>query len=311
MRLRSLAVGAAIGTFAVGAGAMAAPNQSGGLGLGAVACPTARQCTAVGGGGLEVTVRRGVATREIIDKEHSIFDVACPTVTQCTAVTNPGHAVTFDARSPGPAHRSALVLGNLGDGLQGIACPSARQCTATDVSDAYTFDPQTRQRARRMTVGSASAGALMAVSCPSSTQCTAVAFDGEEDTFNPRAGRMLSRATVSDGLADVACPDAGQCTADGIDGVAVTFDPLAPDGFRTDPIDTGSASNGGLLSVACPNAGQCTTVDANGVAVTFDPRSSSVLGRRPVHDAGDVACPTSATCTVAGARIVRFRPVTG
>ena len=299
------------GTVVLGAGASAAPVQSGGLGLGAVACPTARQCTAVGGGGLEITVRDRVARREIIDKQHSIFDVACPTATQCTAVTNPGHAVTFDARSPGPGHRSALVFGNLDDGLQGIVCPSPQQCTATGVSDAYTFDPQTEHRPHRMTVGSMFAGALMAVSCPSTTQCTAVSFDGEVDTFDPRIGRLLSRATVGDGFADVACPNAHQCTGAGLDGIAVSFDPLAPAGARTYPIDTGSADNGGLLSVACPNAGQCTTVDANGVAVTFDPQSGGVLGRRSVHDPGDVACPTSATCTVAGARLVRFRPIPG
>jgi hypothetical protein len=303
MRWRALAAAAATVTLVLGAGASAAHA--------AVACPTARQCTAVGGGGLEITVRDAVAGREIIDKEHSIFDVACPTVAQCTAVANPGHAVTFDPRSPGPAHRSALVLGNLGDGVQGIACPSPRQCTATGVSDAYTFDPQTSRRPHRMTVSSMSAGALMAVSCPSTRQCTAVAFNGEEDTFDPRNRRLLTRVTFGFGFADVACPDAHQCTGVGIDGVAVTFDPLAPAGARTDPIDTGSAIDGGVLSVACPNAGQCTMVDADGVAITFDPRSGGVLSRRSVHDPGDVACPTSTTCTVAGARIVRFRPVAG
>jgi hypothetical protein len=146
-----------------------------------------------------------------------------------------------------------------------------------------------------MTVTSKSTGALMAVSCPSTRLCTAVSFDGEVDTFAPRRGRLLSRATVGDGF----------------DGVAITFHPLAPAGAGTYPMDTGSADNGGVLSVACPNAGQCTMVDANGVAVTFDPRSGSVLGRRSVHDPGDMACPTSATCTVVGARIVRFHPIAG
>jgi hypothetical protein len=114
MRLRSLTAAAAMGALAVGAVATAAPVQSGGLGLGAVACPTAGQCTAVGGGGPEVTVRDGAARREIIDKEHSIFDVACPTVTQCTAVTNPGHAVTFDAQSPGPGQTRRPGTGRTG-----------------------------------------------------------------------------------------------------------------------------------------------------------------------------------------------------
>ena len=102
-----------------------------GSALTGVACPSVRQCTAVGGMD-EVTFNPaspGSPTLTAIAPGASLNSVACPSVSQCTAVDTNGREVTFNPLSPGIP---APVVIDPGNALYSLACPSVSQCTAID-----------------------------------------------------------------------------------------------------------------------------------------------------------------------------------
>src|ERR1035441_10422144 len=67
--------------------------------------------------------------------------------------------------------------------LAGVACPSATQCTAVDLSgQQVTFNPASPGTPTPTTIDTTS---LAGVACPSATQCTAVDAIGRQVTFNP------------------------------------------------------------------------------------------------------------------------------
>jgi len=186
-----------------------------------------------------------------------------------------------------------------GNSLEGVACPTATQCTAVDDNgQELTFNPQSPGDPTPTLIDSDGDGYLAGVACPTATQCTAVDDDGQQVTFNPQDPGSPAPATIDGGneLDAVACPTASQCTAADDNGDEVTFNPQSGGAHSPTSIDAVSE----LSSVACPTASQCTAVDDEGEQVTFDPQrpttaSSSTLN---VEDSlNGVACPSASQCT--------------
>ena len=183
-----------------------------------VACPSTSQCTAVDGGGKQVTfdpTSPGTPTPTSVGVDGWGLDaVACPSTSQCTAGDGSDQEVTFDPTSPGTPIPTNLGLTGYA-ALTGVACPSTSQCTAVGgIGQEVTFDPAT---------GSVTAGPttidgsnfLSGVACPSTSQCTAVDGDGHQVTFDPTLSGTPTPTTIdgTNSLSGVACPSTSQCTA--------------------------------------------------------------------------------------------------
>jgi len=73
--------------------------------------------------------------------------VACSSSSHCTAGNEAGEVVTFNPASPGKPKASVVRPAASHFGIEGIACPSASQCTATletyatSNAGAVTFNP--------------------------------------------------------------------------------------------------------------------------------------------------------------------------
>jgi len=225
----------------------------------------------------------------------------------CALFVSPGAA---GGSGGDPSNGSRSIATNTSGALlgwvNGIACPSRRQCTAVDNRGReMTFKPTSPGDLTPVTLDPLPPGpggyeGLTGVACPSVSQCTAVDWYGGEVTFNPTSPGTPTPFSLFAGtiLWDVACPSTSQCTAVDEDGDELTFDPASPGtwtGARVDP------NHGGLEAIACPSAGQCTAVDRTGHEVTFNPTSRG--NPTPVILASDrptfwgVACPSTSQCT--------------
>lgn len=182
--------------------------------LNGVACPLPSQCTAVDGGGQEVTFdpqSPGAPTPVEIDPNktvHKLGAVACPSRSQCTALDASGRAVTFDPRRRRPLGVVTIDPRAKNDASSAFACPSTKQCTATGADDftEVTFDPRSPRTPTWFTIAQA-VGGLVGVACPSVTQCTGVDAQGEEVTCDPRARCLPRWVTIEPyRLRDLACP---------------------------------------------------------------------------------------------------------
>jgi hypothetical protein len=177
--------------------------------LASVSCPSATQCTAVGGGGnggsSQVTfdpasgqvTAGGIASLDQVTVNGDV-SVSCPTSSQCTTVDGSGDELTFDpvAETANPAGTAPLEGDSLPAGLgifTSVDCSSFSQCTAVDLSgNEVTFNPQTA------TVNSGGVAAvdpdgngLESVACSSdSSSCTAVDLDGHALTFSAASGQV-------------------------------------------------------------------------------------------------------------------------
>lgn len=292
-------------------------------GLNSIACPSARQCTAVDSRA-EVTFnpqtgrrrRHGLRTIDT-HRGGGLLAVVCPSLSWCTAVDRRADVVSFD---PQTGRRVGRRISRIDfRGPTAMACPSTGQCTVVDNYGAtVTFDPRSGRRSApgrvRLDAGN---GGFGTIACPSLIQCTAADGNGNELTFDPqtqRVGRPGLTALAAGSLATVACPSATQCTAVGIDQES-TFDPQT--GMPLGVADQGIDPNGqGYNDLSCPTLSQCTAIDARSRAVTFNPltgvrhprRFRAIKGYR--HDpAYAIACPTTAQCTtISGGDEVTFDP---
>jgi hypothetical protein len=232
--------------------------------IGAVACPSLRQCIGVGNPTSNVVVFDPPAAEHPrvlgFDPRNGLDAVACPSSTQCTAIDLLGGQVTFDPTAPVSPVPTAIETGAW---TLGLACPSVTQCTAVDnTGRAVTFDPMAPGSAIATEIAEGSW--LWGIACPSRTQCTAVGSMGSV-TFNPTepGGKPLStRLEFGSWERAVACPSTSQCTVVGADE-EVTFNPTeAPV-----PTEATSPPGGGVPSPApqcSPSIRPCTTVDGSG-----------------------------------------------
>ncbi len=264
-----------------------------------MACPSASQCTVVGGAGREVTFNPtapGTPTPITIDPGNGLSGVACPSASQCTVVGGAGREVTFNPTAPGTPTPITIDPGN---GLSGVACPSASQCTVVDYSGRETtFNPTAPGSPTPITIDPVNQSS--GVSCPSTSQCTVVDNVGDEITFNPTAPGSPTPITIDPGnqfgdeLNVVACPSASQCTAVDESGREMTFNPTAPGTPTLATIDGVGLVHG----LACPSASQCTAVDQSGNEVTFNPTAPGTpTPTRMGIFMTEVACPSPGQCT--------------
>lgn len=176
-----------------------------------------------------------------VDPWIYLASVSCPSATQCTAVGGGGNGgptqVTFD---PASGQVTAGGIASLDEvtvnGDVSVSCPTSSQCTTVDGSgDEVTFDPVTETANAAGTAPlegdslAAGLGVFTSVDCGSSSQCTAVDLSGNEVTFNPQTATVNSGGVAAvdpggNGLESVACSsDGGSCTAVDLDGRALTF----------------------------------------------------------------------------------------
>jgi hypothetical protein len=180
--------------------------------VGAIACASPSQCTAVGdpnenigagGGGVEVTFNPaspGTLTPVTITSGLFLRSIACPSASRCVAVGEPfgvssgrAAAVSFNPTSPGTPTPTTLTTGE----AVAVACPSASQCTAlVSVSGLsnddmeVTFNPASPGTPAPTRIGGG-VDSSASLACPSLSQCTAVGPHtsppsvGQEITFNP------------------------------------------------------------------------------------------------------------------------------
>jgi hypothetical protein len=230
----------------------------------------------------------------------------CAAVGLITVVVMAGLAGTAGAHISATWSAPAAVDHNSGPTVDGIACPSASQCTGVDTKgQEVTFDPATPGTPMPVKVDSAAYAYLAGISCFSGTQCTA--FDGSYNgaavvSFNPTdPGKpttfRVEGSTVNAYLTGISCPVADQCTAVDSGGGEVTFDPGSPGtpnrAVLNDP--------DGFTSVSCPSANQCTGA-GYGDEVTFDPQATNpAIGDTADDvvnaDLSAVSCPSLTQCT--------------
>jgi len=236
-----------------------------------LACPRRRQCTVIAGA----------------------FDPHCPS---CMLAAG-SSALTFNPYRP-PRYSQGVVIDPAR--IEGLACPTARQCTAVDDHGReLSFDPN---RLGSGVTSPQSSTELTAVACPTARQCTAVDADGNEFSFVPHSGAPISAGRIdgTHALTSVACPAAAQCTAVDRLGDEVTFDPRGTIArARRTRID-----HAALTGIACPSGRFCVAVDSAGFALTGDPRTTPrwTLGRVPgASTLLAVACPSIRECVVTDA----------
>jgi hypothetical protein len=306
---------------------LSGPNAPG-VGMSAIACPSADQCTATDFAGREVTFDPAAPGTPAVVAVDTAADgavgVACPSVQQCTDIGVVGDEVTFDPDSPGRPV-SAVVdaaaaddAGSTGSTVMGgIACPSASECVTVDSNgEEVMFDPSSPASATFATPKQFPSGggfALAAVACPSGSRCTAVDNNGDELSFTPGAAPAATRYTIDPQgfpLTGVTCPMAGMCTAVDEDGQAVTLDPSSTGERLVTSVGLGPD----LHAIACPLVTQCTGVDYQGDQTTFDPAAPGnapfVRINRGQASLADIACPAPGQCTaIASHGEITFPPL--
>jgi len=381
---------AALGTVAVpshdiGHGTEPQPAVSASSSISGVACPSARECVAVGGyndspgdyQGLLLTghgsswtavtapVPAGAATRP----QTIISGVACPSARECVAVgqynDSPGHyrgllltgngSSWTAAAAPVPAGAAAYS----GASITAITCPAAWECVAVgywadSAGNSHLFLLTMRGTSWTAATAPLPAGApanlgagISVLACPSTTACTAVGDYNVDHYHDPWPDNHLYLLTMRGSswtaataplpadaptsstidIAGMACPSATACVATGwydnagfpsggSEGLLVTMRGSSWTAV-TAPLPAGvTGAFASVWAVACPSATLCTAVGNNfvpagnseGLLLTQH-RGSWTVATAPVPSGAAansyssitaVACPSAATCTAAG-----------
>jgi hypothetical protein len=327
----ALVAAAMVVVFAFGAARAAAAV----IGLDALACPSATQCTAADVSGRVVTFDPVAATAPIaamIDSGNALSGIACPSRSQCTAVDAVGELFTFDPVALNrPATVVALPRTPRTPRLLAIACPSVSQCTAVTYRGAeVTFDPRSPGRPKAIPVEGGqmsddyqpfTLSGITAITCPSVTRCIGVDNQGNEGPLDPRHppppfnqgsgnGGVDERYISANPLDGLACITATRCVTVDNAGNEYTFTQHSGGNGRGTKIDGGRTING----VSCPSVRVCAAVDGAGDEVTFDPaapRTSHII--TPIDSGtslGAVACPSPRRCVAVGGEVeLSFAPV--
>jgi hypothetical protein len=184
----------------------------GGARVDGLACPAARQCTAVDSRGRELTFDPRRPRGRVMHAESAtrLTGLACPTATQCTALDGHGNEVTFEPWT-GAAITTRRIDGR--GSPAGVACPSVRLCSAIDQRGReLTFDPRSRTRPIGQQIDRA---ALTSIACPSQSLCVAVDSAGDAVAGDPKNARRwaLSPIPGATSLLAVSCPSTRVCIA--------------------------------------------------------------------------------------------------
>jgi len=199
--------------------------------------------------------------------------------------------------------------------LEGVACPTARQCTTIDdAGQEITFNSASPRGRTSSTVDPGKS--LVAIACPTRTQCTAVSAGGQEVTFNPMSPGHPNPISIdsANGSNWIACPTDTQCTAVDGQGAEVTFNPITPGHPKVitiDVTDDNYPSPIALDAIACPSATECVAADEYGGELRFNPQhpppsydfytssgGGTVTGGDDTGQPLDeIACPAASQCT--------------
>jgi hypothetical protein len=272
-----------------------ADPEDAGAGLGAVSCPSASDCAAVGTSDGATFAERWDGARWTIEPipnpDGTAFaefqGVACASASSCLAVglylDDSGTAVALAEHWNGSAwsiESTAVPPGVGGNGLAGVACASTSACTGVGAVGNQTlaegWDGTRWTSQSTVDPSGAHSSVLNAVACPAPATCTAV---GEVDDASFSAvGTLVERGhgsrwhiqpspnppgATGGVLAGVACPRSRSCMAVGAapDRSGV-FHTLAErwNGRRWRILptpDPAGAAGGFLASVSCISATSC------------------------------------------------------
>jgi hypothetical protein len=379
---------AALGTVTaashdIGHGTEPQPAVSASSSISSMACPSARECVAVGwytdssgadqvllltGNGSSWTaatapVPAGAATRP----QTTIIRVACPSARECVAVggyyDSSGHEqglLLTGYGSSWTAAKAPVPADAAGSGafINAIACPSATACTAigeyTDSSgNSHLFVLTMRGSSWTAATAPLPAGApdslgpgISVLACPSATACTAVGDYTVDHYHDPwtdshlflltmRGSSWTAATTPLPGaptsaiidIGGIACPSATACVAAGWYDDAVPPS-LGGEGLlltmrgtswtaATPPLPAGvTGGRTSVSAVACPSATLCTAVggyessadNSEGLLLTQHQGSWTAAtapvppgaAANPYSSITAVACPSATTCTAAG-----------
>jgi len=295
----------------------------------AVACSSARQCTAIDAVGNAVTFdpatmhagpRRSLHIGGTYPGEYRF---ACSAAGQCVLINTNGHETTLlaapvrviaSARVATPHQCGEPTCGGtiVHPAVTAVACPGPHLCVTTATwGSSAVFDPVDPGGTAlwwTYAIPDQYSVDLIALSCPRAHQCTALLTWDQAVTFDPATPThatliSLGQASYSGSYLDTLACSTSQCTALGSqNGVAVTFDPHSqapPATTRTIP------TTAQITSVACPAAGLCVAVDGLGRALVADPRTDSTWTATPIpgiRTVTDMACPTATRCVAVDRR---------
>jgi hypothetical protein len=306
-------------------------DVSGTTALGALSCPDAADCVAVGetsaGAGAFVALTLGtgsqpsvsVGTLSSASGSFNLVGVACTNASTCLAAGNGGAGSVFAPYTSATAGAAQPVSGT--STLYAVACPTTTSCTAVGSSVTAmvaTTVTLTLQGTAGPVVDDAAASAFYAVACPGPSSCVAVGTTKDGHGFvatvpGPAPSGPPGPATVvlgTTGLAGVACPTSTTCLGVGSGPPTVAFGSVAQmvDGFAY-PAEA-VAGTTAFYAVACSSPTACLAVGqgpSEGAVVALSPGSDGTPAAGqvlPVTGASlldAVACePGSSTCLAAG-----------
>ena len=220
-----------------------------------------------------------------IDGGAPLGDIACPTVGLCVIAESSAVLTSTDPTAPQPTWiKAAVPLDGAGQDAQ-VTCASATLCVAWGHANTLevTTDPAGGASAWRPVALSVphQVTGVRSVSCvPASTLCVA-AVTGDPTrlatTTNPSGGPAawaVATAPALDNVDRIACPTVSLCVGVSRLNVETSANPAAGASSWTQAGLAGSANDLEAGGIACPSAARCTVALGNGsVATSANPES--------------------------------------
>ena len=265
--------------------------------------------------------------------------VSCPTAKRCWAVgvagPNPpaaGASVIVATTDGGVGWKAQHVAGGGTPQLSGVSCPTATECMAVGSNGASLPGSgvvvTTHDAGRTWSPATAPANALTltSVECAGTTDCTSIVSDGtstwsaHSDDFGQswqQEGDLPSPFLPGD---DLTCTVGGPClvpgyvpTSNGHGSGAIA---VSADGGQTWSLGTVPTGAGLLESAVCLNASTCIAAGTTSTTVSdVVPAKGELLrsadgghtwvvaaGTPPVDDVYGVACPSARQCAMVGTK---------
>ena len=309
-------------------------------GMSDVACPSARDCVAVGGTASDSDLAdfssgmawNGKSWRNTATPapggNSSLSGVSCTSAASCLAVGNYGSEVPSCncvlAASWNGSAWTQVSPPSLAGNLTGVSCRAARSCVAVGGPLAATWTGTTWKQQTIAAPGEAGTQ-LSDIACWSTSGCLAAGsyteYSGARLTLAERwngttwsVARTRSPADPFAGLSGVSCESAARCVAVGTyvtrsDTLATLAEKWNGGSWSVQPTPNPPGSKvSALTGVSCPTATGCMAVGsadtagpvAQTLAEKWDGSSWQVV---PTSHAGTltaVSCPTSLSCIAVG-----------
>ena len=305
--------------------------------FGAITCPSATTCFAVGGSGLIATTTDGGANWRTDNSSSNVTltGVSCPDTNTC-------YATASDSTILHTTDNGGIWDVQMGTNpYAAISCPSPAVCFAVGSGGVNPGAVSATANGGAAWTRQQPAGttrSIHGISCPNVLTCFAVAFDTILTTHDGGVTWTTRTLTTTDQLTGISCPDVNTCYAVGWPGaIYFTGNGGTSWSYQANSISgedqslndvscwsttscvavgTGgtalSTSNGGtwtvessgtiqfLLGVSCPSSALCVATGTNGAVITRSSGSwqSRVSGTSQYLD--QVACPTASVCYAAG-----------